>query len=124
MLDRRLFRALKEGGSRQYIYDRRRVCHDTCVEKWRRRRGVLVRNRTILLAGVLTSDALSVQCEEEVLYCQKLSEGMQNPVYKNYYGGGRGAVVFQEIVLKIAFVLRRRLRNCVLELKLQQYSAV
>lgn len=54
-------------GSNSYIYDRRRVWHETCVGAWHRRRGVSDRNLAVLLSGVLASDMSFVRFDEEVL---------------------------------------------------------
>lgn len=77
-LNGRRFWEMAKDGSNPYIYDLRRVRHETCVGAWRRRRVVFDWNRAVLLSDVPLSDMLFVRCEAGILYCEKLRDVMVN----------------------------------------------
>lgn len=59
-------------GSSPYIYDRRRVSHETCVRVTRRWQGVFDPSRAVLWEGLSLSNMHLKQWEKGVLYGQML----------------------------------------------------
>lgn len=58
VLNGRRLPAMKVNGLCPYTCGQRRACRDTCVEVWRRRRGVFDPSRPVLLAGSSSRRAL------------------------------------------------------------------
>lgn len=67
LVGRRL-KAMVIDSSSPFIYDRNRICHDTCVGAWRRRRDFFARNRSMTLTKAPLADVPFVCCEEEAAY--------------------------------------------------------
>lgn len=77
-LNCRRFKAMAVDGSSLFIYDRNRIKHDTCVGAWRRRRGALDRNKSMMMTVAPLADMPFVRCEGEFTYCQKLPDMMSS----------------------------------------------
>lgn len=68
-LDCRRFKAMVVDGSSSFIYDRRRIKHDTCVGAWKRRQGSFDRKKSMLMTGSPNANMPFFCSQEKVPYC-------------------------------------------------------